>query len=143
MSKKFFFFILAAAGVIFTAFLLISKYKIINTPEVSPTPQVNSQNATLVINYGGGNTSTYNPDVVGDSTVFSLLKTISEKENILLETQQYDFGVFVKTIGSKESGSNMAWIYFVNGESGTIAADQMKVNPGDTIEWKYTPPSEE
>ena len=38
--------------------------------------------------------------------------------------------------------AQMAWIYHVNGESGTIAADKMKVNPGDTVEWKYIPPSE-
>ena len=32
-------------------------------------------------------------------------KNITAKENISLETQQYDFGVFVKSIGGKESSA--------------------------------------
>jgi hypothetical protein len=34
----------------------------------------------------------------------------------------------------------MAWIYFVNDESGQIAADQYQLAPGDIVEWKYIKP---
>lgn len=140
MNKKFFLFILAAVGVIITSFLLIPEFQPVQTPEVSPPPATNLQSATLVIDYGDGKPSKHPVEIADDSTAFSLLKTISEKENITLVTQQYDFGIFVKSIGGKISSSEMAWIYFVNGESGQIAADQMKVNSGDTVEWRYVKP---
>lgn len=142
MNKKFFLFVLAAATVILTAFFLTPKSQPTPPPETS-TPSVNLQSAIFAIDYGESQLSTYSIEVTEDSTAFSLLKNISEKENIPLKTQQYDFGIFVKSIGGYESSAEMSWIYFVNGESGTIAADQMKVNPGDTVEWKYIPPSEE
>ena len=140
MNKKFFLFVLAAAGVILTAFFLVPKSQLVQTPEVSPTPEINLQSAMLVIDYGEDNPAAFPIEVTDNSTAFSLLKNISEKESIPLETQQYDFGIFVKSIGGYESSAEMSWIYFVNGESGTIAADQMKVNPGDTVEWRYVIP---
>ena len=94
----------------------------------------------LVVDYGEGDPVVYSIEIAEGSTAFSLLKNITEKENISLETQQYDFGVFVKSIGGKESSAEMAWIYFVNGEAGTIAADQMNINPGDSVEWRFIKP---
>ncbi|OGM04499.1 hypothetical protein A2715_01240 [Candidatus Woesebacteria bacterium RIFCSPHIGHO2_01_FULL_39_32] len=143
MNKKFFLFVLAAAGVILTAFFLIPKYQPTQLPVATPTPEISLKSATLVIDYGEDNPSTYSIELTNDSTALSVLKSISEKENVPLETQQYDFGVFVKSIGGKASSAETAWIYFVNGESGTIAADQMKINPADTVEWKYILLSEE
>jgi len=140
MNKKFFLFVLAAAGVILTAFFLVPKYKPPQSPQVTPTPEANLQSAMLVVDYGEGDPVVYSIEIAEGSTAFSLLKNITEKENISLETQQYDFGVFVKSIGGKESSAEMAWIYFVNGEAGTIAADQMKINPGDSVEWRYIKP---
>lgn len=141
MNKKFFLFILASAGVIISAFLLLTpKSQPIKTPEISPTPEVNLQNAKLTIDYGENNASNYELDAPQDLTAFSLLKTISEKENIALVTEQYDFGIFVKSIDGKESSAEMAWIYFVNGESGTVAADLYKLKPGDVVEWQYIKP---
>ncbi|KKQ40751.1 MAG: hypothetical protein US60_C0054G0010 [Microgenomates group bacterium GW2011_GWC1_37_8] len=139
MNRKYFLLVLAAVGVILTAFFLVSKPQPSQAPEIAPT-EANLQSAMLVIDYGDGEPATFSIETSDKSTAFSLLKNTTEKENIPLETQQYDFGVFVKSIGGKESSADMAWIYFVNGESGTVAADQMKVNPGDTVEWRYIKP---
>jgi len=142
MSKKYFILILAAVAVVLAALFFIPKTQTVNVVSISPTPIIKEEKATLVLDYGDGNSPGYTVEINEDSTAFSVLKAISDKENIPLVTQQYDFGIFVKSIGGKESGADMAWIYHVNGESGTIAADKMKVNPGDTVEWKYIPPSE-
>ena len=68
---------------------------------------------------------------------------MTEEKGITLEIQQYDFGVFVKTIAGYPSTANKAWIYFINGNSGTVAADKQEIKAGDLIEWRYIPPSEE
>ena len=34
----------------------------------------------------------------------------------------------------------MAWIYFVNGQSGSVASDQYQLKEGDLVEWKYVVP---
>jgi len=73
-------------------------------------------------------------------TAYSLLTKLIEENNLEIETEQYDFGIFIKSIDGKENSNDMAWIYFVNGESGQVAADNMVVKPGDVVEWKYTEP---
>lgn len=143
MNKKFFLFILAASAFLLAVLLLITKNQSVQAPPSPPTTDANLQSAMLVIDYGEGNSSSYNLGVDEKSTAFSLLSEFAEKENVSLETQQYDFGVFVKSVGGKESSAEAAWIYYVNGQSGQVAADLMKVNPGDTVEWKYVPPTEE
>jgi hypothetical protein len=141
MSKKFFTFVLAIAGLIFLSVFFIPKPD--NLPEqVVTTNEIQTEDTLLVIDYGEGNVSSYSLEIESEATAFSLLKSITDKENIPIDTQQYDFGVFVKSIGGLESTAEKAWIYFVNTESGTIAADQMKINPGDVVEWKYISPSE-
>jgi hypothetical protein len=142
MNKKFLIFVLAAAGIIFLSSFYIPKSEDLPEQAVS-TNEIQIQSVLLVIDYGEGNVSSYNLEVENEITAFDLLKNTTDKENIPLETQQYDFGVFVKSVNGLESTAEKAWIYFVNNESGTIAADQQKVNPGDVVEWKYITPSEE
>jgi hypothetical protein len=143
MNKKFLIFVLVIAALVFVAFFSRSRFQTTQTPAISPTPPINLRNAMLVIDYGENNPTNYSSEITESSTAFSLLKDIAERENINLVTQQYDFGEFVKSINGKESTTEMTWIYYVNGESGTVAADQIKINPGDTVEWKYIPPTEE
>ena len=79
----------------------------------------------------------------GTYTAFSALVAAVETMEYELQTQQYDFGVFVQSINGYESTAEQAWVYSVNGESGMVAADQMQLNPGDTVTWKYVAPIEE
>lgn len=109
----------------------------------SPTESVEQEvpeNTELIIDYGNGNSSSYSLNASREETAFSILEKIAKEEKIALNTQQYDFGIFVKAIGEKESSAEMAWIYFVNGESGQVAADQYQLKAGDKVEWKYIAP---
>ena len=142
MNKKLFLFFLAAAGVIILSQLTVPKSTTPTPQNTAIISQTEVKNAHLVIEYDNDNFASYNTDVDEKTTAFSLLEKVSQKENILLQTKKYDFGVFVESINGKVSTGEMAWIYFVNGESGQIAADLQKVNPGDTVKWKYVAPSE-
>ena len=95
---------------------------------------------TLTIDYGNENINTYEVQVNSTSSAYSILKETLEKENIYYEVQQYDFGVFVKKIGSLESGAKKSWIYYVNSVSGDKAADLYILKEGDTVLWKYETP---
>lgn len=77
-----------------------------------------------------------------DLTAYSALTKTAEAFNYEVVTEQYDFGVFIKSINGYKSSADKSWIYFVNGESGMVAADQVKLNQGDTVSWKYIPPEE-
>lgn len=110
---------------------------------LNPTASVEQEvpeNIELIIDYGNGNSSSHSLNTSGEETAFSILEKIAKEEKIALNTQQYDFGIFVKAIGEKESSAEMAWIYFVNGESGQVAADQYQLKAGDKVEWKYIAP---
>lgn len=127
--------------VLTSSFVVFRNY---NSKKVSGIP-ANQQSGyearvNITINFGSNEIKT--DELVADASdsAFSILKKFAEKENVELETTQYDFGVFVKKIGNYESTSKKSWIYYVNGESGQIAADQMKLKNGDKVEWKYEVP---
>ncbi len=126
--------IILASGLFF-----YKKYNPINTP----VPEQNTnyeQKVNLVIDFGNKEIKNFDLNLEANSSAFSVLKTATEKENIKLQVKQYDFGVFVEKIGDFESTAKKSWIYYINSESGQIAADQQKLKNGDKVEWKYEIP---
>jgi hypothetical protein len=94
----------------------------------------------LTIDFGNGKTSEFNFPFIENSSAFSVLKDSLDVQGLSLETEVYDFGVFVKSIDGYASSAEKAWIYYVNGESGQIAADKHFLNPGDNVAWKFVKP---
>ena len=70
-------------------------------------------------------------------TALSILQRGAEQNGSQVVTKQYDFGAFVESINGKVSSAEQAWVYYINGESATVGADQYQVQPGDSFEWKY------
>lgn len=119
-------------------------FKNYNSKKVSDVPS-NQQlgyeaRVNITINFGNNKIKTDELVADANDTAFSILKKFAEKENVKLETIQYDFGIFVKKIGDFESTAKKSWIYYVNDVSGQIAADQQKIKNGDKVEWKYETP---
>lgn len=98
--------------------------------------------ALYIINYGEGNINEYQIDVPENSTVFSLLEELAERENFEIETVFYpEMGIFVKSIGEAKGGTdNKWWQYWANGNLGEVAADKKEIKAGDAIEWKFEAP---
>ncbi len=88
----------------------------------------------LTVDFGDGKISTKSAEFGEELSVYTLL---TKQDEFQLETKQYDFGVFVKSIDGYESTAFKAWVYFVNGKSGDIAADKYALKVGDKVEWKY------
>jgi hypothetical protein len=74
-----------------------------------------------------------------NSTVFSLLEELAQRENFKIEFTFYkDMGVLVKSIDGVENGTdNKYWQYWVNGELPMVAADKKEVKGDDKVEWKF------
>lgn len=113
-------------------------------PPESPLKEAIEGQITYIINKGEGDVSEYQiREIPEDSTVFSLLEQLSLRENFEIETNQYDFGIFVESIAGLRSGTdNKYWLYWVNDKLGEVAADKKKVKEGDKIEWKFLVPPE-
>lgn len=81
----------------------------------------------------------YKIDINLDSDINALdgLNMLAESQNLDLITKQYDFGTLVESIAGLESSSSKAWIYFINGESASVGADQYILKDKDIVEWKY------
>lgn len=148
MNKKSFLFLLAVAGVILLSTNTLSKFSLFNKKDLTPTSPTPTQTPTnlqtkVIVNATDENfLIEYYKDDSETSQAFSILEEALEENNIPFEVENYDFGVFVKSINGLESTNEKAWIYFVNGESGQVAADKMDLEKGDLVEWKYITPSE-
>jgi len=96
------------------------------------------QNVLLRI-YFPDKTVKYNVAFSDNSTIFSLLELIAQRENFKIESKIYkDMGILVESInGFKNGADNKYWQYWVNGELPMIAADKNKIKEGDVIEWKF------
>jgi uncharacterized protein YxeA len=125
--------------IVASGLFLFKKYSPTNV-SVPVQETVSEQKINLAIDFGNKEIKNYDLNVGSEDTAFSVLKTTAEKENINLQVKQYDFGVFVEKIGDFESNAKKSWIYYVNNESGQVAADQQKLKNGDKIEWKYEIP---
>lgn len=131
-------------GIIASILAVSFVYKNVSTKNSVVIPNDNQvkveSKVELVIDFGNNEPKKFNLNIDSTDTAFSVLKASAEKENINLQVKQYDFGVFVEKVGDFESTAKKSWIYYVNGESGQIAADQQKLKNGDKIEWKYEIP---
>jgi hypothetical protein len=78
---------------------------------------------------------------ISAQNVHQALVIAAKKQNLILTIKQYDFGVFVEAIGTLANTKEKSWIYFVNGKSGTVAADKQSLKSGDLVEWKYMIPN--
>jgi len=136
MRKKIY-IVLAVFAILFVFY---SKTLFVRTPIVSPTEiKTNTTSSVSVILDTGSTIATVS--AVSAQNAFQALSEAAKKQNLALTTKQYDFGVFVEQVGTFANTKEKSWIYFVNGKSGTVAADKQNLNTGDMVEWKYITPT--
>ncbi|MFH1894763.1 MAG: DUF4430 domain-containing protein [Patescibacteria group bacterium] len=144
-SVKKFIFIAGGIPVIFTAAFLIFSGKVEqfiaqreNKSFQENIQQTIGQKVVLVIENGGESPKTIESEFQDKMTAFDLLKNSLEKENIILETKQYDFGILIEAIGGVKNGDGgKYWLYYVNGEMPPVSADQKELKVGDKVEFKF------
>lgn len=104
------------------------------------------QLVTLVID-GPDDGARYEVEVPGETTVEQVLAEAVRQRGLGLATKNYgrELGVFVEAINgvSNDSGHNMYWYLYVNGQVSPVGASAAIVAPGDTVTWKYEKQHEE
>lgn len=97
-----------------------------------------AQNIFLVIDFDLGEKKYFELELENNSTAFSALQKVASAENIDLSVDNYEVGVFIKSIGGIDNGYNgKYWMYYVNGEMPSVAADKKNVVSGDKVEFKF------
>lgn len=94
----------------------------------------------LMIDYQDGRVETYNNITMDkDYTVFDLLRTTLENNEVNFIYDDGNLGAFIKQIGDKENdyGALEYWQYWINGEYAKVGASSYVLQDGDMIEWKY------
>jgi len=104
-------------------------------------PNTNSKmiNTSLTIDYGNGEIDTYNIET-SNATVFSVLMKASEDYNFPVTTKSYNQNqsYYIDSIKSVTNGEDgKYWMYYLNGNYGTVGADMQTVADGDVIEWRF------
>lgn len=74
-----------------------------------------------------------------ESSVFSGLINYGKENNVGIKyNNNYDFGVFIESIGKIKNGDDgKYWQYYVNGILGDVAADKRILREGDSVEWRF------
>lgn len=75
------------------------------------------------------------------TTAGDAFKAFCKENNIVLNSEVSEYGLFVKGIGGLDNGacgSMSCWLFKVNGEFSDVGADSVTVNEGDTFEWIFT-----
>lgn len=79
----------------------------------------------------------FNITITEGASVYDLLSTIGQKENINFGFKNFSgLGFFVDSIDGVKSGSGKNWIYYINGKKAEEGISNYKLKAGDSILWK-------
>jgi len=103
--------------------------------------QIAQERVLYTIDKGEGDVVSYQMILSENSTVFSLLEELANRENFKIEFTVYEgMGVLVEDIDEVRNGTdNKYWQYWVNEELPMVAADKKEIKEGDKVEWKFVP----
>jgi hypothetical protein len=97
----------------------------------------NEQMVEVAIN-NGEEEKTYEFNYEEGLTAYDYLMKATEKDNTELKTTEYDFGISIDGIGTMIGGTDgKYWMYYIDGQSASVAADKQEVSAGAVIEFKY------
>jgi hypothetical protein len=114
------------------------KTKTPNQPPINSTAGQQLLAVSLLINNGSDQLN-FNEKVKNGSTVFDLLKQLSQEGKFILSYQTSSMGVFVKGIGQVENDNknNKFWMFKVNNQLANVGASSYILKEGDKVEWDY------
>ncbi len=90
------------------------------------------------IDFGGDEAAAV--ELVAAKTAYEALQAAAKNRGWQIEVKQYDFGNLVEAINGRENTPGKAWLYFINGQAATQAADKQELKAGDAVEWRYEKP---
>jgi len=95
--------------------------------------------ATIIIDFGNETTKTYEIKTT-NATAYGFLIEAAKIGEYDVKTTYYGIydSLLIESISNIENGqNNKYWIYYINSESGSIAADKQIIENNDIIEWRF------
>lgn len=137
LKSRYLIFTVAIIVFVFTlAAAFVGPGRIGRLPPFPPEVKLEKPEITLVVDFG--------TDIATVSTAartpYEALTLFSEVQGVKVESKQYDFGLFVESVRDLPNAKDKAWIYFVNGQAGQVAADKYQLKDKDKVEWRYIEP---
>ena len=84
------------------------------------------------------NNKKYETELSESMSVYELMKTMESENKIFFKEINYiGMGIFIEEINGIKSDGEKYWIYYVNGNKANIGVSNYKINPGDTVSWRY------
>ena len=71
-------------------------------------------------------------------TALQVLREASSKYNFQLEVKNGYYVLGINNLYEKEYGDLSGWMYYINGVSASVGANEYVLKDGDVIEWRYT-----
>lgn len=129
-------------SVIFLGVILFFNSNFLEKVPQASLSEITQNKVLYIINKGNEEINKYQIEISQDSTVFSLLETLSQREKFEVSSTSYkEMGVFVETIDAVKNGTEgKYWQYFVNDKLGEVAADKKTIKESDEIEWRFEVP---
>ena len=119
---------------------LVSKTSLTQLNSPTPTQNQEQYSAKVTLVFSETDKKEFNYYYTDKKSAFDALKEVTDREEVKLETQQFDFGILIKSVNGFENTNEKSWIYYVNGNSADVGADKYELKNGDTIEWRYIKP---
>jgi len=109
---------------------------LVEIPDAIPS---DIEGASVLIDDGSGSPKEFVLEVQASTTAFDLLQEASLTAGFAIESEEYDFGVFVESINNKRNRQdNKYWLFYINEELSQLTPDKVVVNPEDKIEFIFT-----
>ncbi|MEI7810378.1 MAG: DUF4430 domain-containing protein [bacterium] len=140
-NKKLIFIIILIAICVFLIYLFQNKPK----EKIEAPPPPNNTSIPVAQKETNGITTTlfindlkYESKIDKQESVYDLMQQLQKEGKINFKEQNYmGMGKFIEEINGIKSDGEKYWIYYVNNKKAEIGISNYKINPGDTVSWKY------
>ncbi len=97
------------------------------------------KDALLLIIFEPTDLGTFEAEVKDKMTAFDLLEQGTKSLNLDLQSKDYgEMGILVEKIGEKKNGDDgKYWMYYVNGQMASVAANKQEIKAGDKVEFRF------
>jgi hypothetical protein len=116
-------------------FLLTSNIIPRDTSIISTSKEENNKTVKTILEI---NQVKYESEITEPISVYEFMEKLQNERKITFKDKTYTgMGKLIEEINGLKSEGDKYWIYYVNNKEAQIGISDYKINPGDTVSWKY------
>lgn len=106
----------------------------VDKPTTTPSIPVQEKQT---VNLNIQNIGEYRVDYGVGDTAWNIMIRAQQKYGFIMKYQDYGWGIYVTQLGNIPSEGTNYWALYHNGQSSMVGITDLKLQPNDTISWKY------